>query len=250
MKNIQKTFVAIIVCLTITSCGYRKPQKDAHPNIKYFPEYNTSDKSISLKQLSDTNEDVQSIILTQNKMYVFSYVSSEENQFSADSLLITIYNSLTDFKKYYYKIDDDHNLTFYEVKMKDKDIYTNYYKFLYPNYKAVALDSNEINTLAKDSFITPIDEKNDLDYFDAVVTGNKECGGKFSIPLVCQYHLSYYKIKLDGDSVMFKVDSRENQHYDLRSFNSFGKQCIFSDLGLYKNGKIFIFSSKADFKSK
>lgn len=235
----------ILICwmclfLLVSSCGYKKPQKDIHPEIKHFPAFNTSNNAISLKQFSNVKENVQSIILTENKLYVFSYVSNEENAYSPDSLSITIYNSVTDFKKYYYKIDEDHNLTFYEVKMKGKDIYTNRYQFLYPDYRAIALDSNDINTLSNDTFVTPLDEKNEINYFDEIAIGNKQCGGKFSIPIVCQYYLRYYKMKVKDDSIMFKVNSREHQNYGLKYFTFDNQAFIFSNLGLYYNGKIFI----------
>lgn len=64
--SIPSLFFAYCLLFSLCSCSDENKQ-DKHPEIKYFPEFNTSNPNIQLQQLSKAGEDVRRVYVTRDK---------------------------------------------------------------------------------------------------------------------------------------------------------------------------------------
>lgn len=242
----MKNYLFYTLLILLTSCDYKKPEKDKHPEIPTFSEVVlTNPEKFSLKKISADNEDVKGIFIIENRLILVSDI--KEGASTGDSISISDYKSLENVKKYYFQkgISDESKppISLSKTDFSENIIYTTYHKFSAPNYSPQLMDSTfadkreaidfEVNfaDYYKDDFV--------LEPFEDIVVGNtSNCGGgKLGTTLVCPVYLNYYKINLPKKAISFK------EIHDLNRFKiltAFGKRFLFYHSDFRGNSRLFL----------
>lgn len=243
--------------LLLISCDYQKPQKDKYPKMLTFSDVASNPEKLNLKFFSGKNEDIQAIFITKKNCITVSYVSKNNSAASSDSIVISDYTSLTNCRKYYFKIDQSNNtsiknesnsqsksIDLYHVEMIDDVIYTLDYKFSPPDYNPQPLDSlfwkNRGSKVEVYNITSLHNEEDVLEPFDSIVIGNtSQCGGgRLGGPIVCPVYLDYFKISSPKKTVSFKELSSYNNFKILKIFD---KNCLLYLPRIFdKNTSLFI----------
>lgn len=245
----KQLFTFLPVFLLAIFCGYESPEKDRHPDIPIFSEQILQKpEKYGLEQINEKNEDIQSLFIDNDRLIIVSEVGKAG--VSPDSMAISEYKSLSDFKKFYYKIEQDSskpNLAdLYQASYLDGNIYGTHYRFSAPDYKPVALDSvflkRKEKMTFKSNFAEEYNSENVLKPFEEIVIANStHCGGGKLGPLVCPVYLSYFKIDATKKEITFKEREASNK---FKVFSIFGKKYLYYNAPYYENSSLFLINEK------
>ena len=246
MNLLMKKYLLYTIPILLSACDYKSPEKDRHPEIPNFSEkVLKSPEKFSLKPVSANNEDVTAIFIDKNKLILVSEV--RKNVASADSIVISEYNSFEDAKKFYYIKGNSDSTNFpidlYKTDFLDGNIYATYHKFSAPDYKPELIDSAFIKKRDRMKFVPNFADNYNSEFalkpFEEIVVGNTtNCGGgKLGGPIVCPVYLNYYKIDLSKKSILFKELEGLNQ---FKVLTIFGKRCLFYHSDFRGNSRLFL----------